>query len=426
MIPLLLACLAQEAVAAPALSAPDVRFDLSLWCNPTCDEEALERFDQALSSVPLAEELPITATSPTRVAGLAPAEGYGRPDPDLAQALPGDLDPAGAQVVAKSEVVVVTGFAAPATQALPLIRQVYGAFATLSRETGGVVEEVSTGRYYSAAAFDTHAKAVATDPFDATLLFVVETQEDGAGAFALSTWGLGAFGLPELHTTAVPAQSLDDMTAVLDTLIQVAVERGGLSEATPLSEYAASLPAARGRAVGIEGTARVSMPATRDDPEVSPKALMTFEGRFDAPPLGARLEDAPGTAPPATLPSPDRLTPVAQPPSTLEEARAEATLQLAGPVRAAFAAGLPPGDVLFVKAPFDADQGRVEYLWLTVQSWEGGSLEGTLRSQPTWIVDLAPGDPVRVLESAVYDFLLKHADGTSVGNGTEPFLSPGP
>jgi uncharacterized protein YegJ (DUF2314 family) len=95
-------------------------------------------------------------------------------------------------------------------------------------------------------------------------------------------------------------------------------------------------------------------------------------------------------------------------------------------VRAAFAAGLPPGDVLFVKAPFEADQGRVEYLWLTVQSWEGASLEGTLRSQPTWIVDLAPGDPVRVLESAVYDFLLKHADGTSVGNGTEPFLSPGP
>ncbi len=421
MVALLLSLLAPAVLAAPPEPPPDARFDLSLWCDPRCDEAALERFDRSLTSVPLAEELPDAATAPTRVAGLAPAAEYGRPDASLAVALPGELDAAGVAVLARSEVVVVTGFAASTTQVLPLLRQVYGAFATLARETGGVVEEVGTGRYFSAAAFLSHAEAVATDPLDTTLLFVVETEEDPDGTSQLSTWGLRALGLPEFQVASVAEDRLDDVTTLLNTLAQVAFERGSLAETTPLLETTPALPAARRRAVGIAGTATASAVSPRDDPGHSPVARVAFEGRFDVPPPSTSTE----AAPPGEDASEDTAAPAA-PPATLEEARAQAAERFHGRVRAAFSAGLPPGDRLFVKAPFEAAQGRTEYLWIAVGTWEGGTIEGTLHSEPAWVQHLASGDAVRIHESDVFDWLLRRTDGTTEGNATEPFLHLGP
>ncbi|MBN1336951.1 MAG: DUF2314 domain-containing protein [Deltaproteobacteria bacterium] len=418
MVALLLALILPSALAAPPGLVPDARFDLSLWCAPTCEEASLERLDKALESIELGRSLPRAAKTPARVAGLAPAQEYGRPEAALVGDLPGDLGETGASVLASSEKVVVSGFSAPVDQALPVLRQAYAAFAALARETGGVVEEIATGRYFCADAFERHAGELAADPVDVTRLFVIETQEEDEGSHVLSTWGLRAVGLQELQVSEVPTAQLDDMEAVLNTLAQVAFEKGSLSSRTELSEAVVSLPSARRRAVGIEGVATASWKAPRDDPGRSPVVEVSFEGRFDAPPLTPPMEATPEPVALALEPEPV--------PATLAEAKAEAARHLAGPVREAFAGGLPPGDTLYVKAPFEAGQGRIEYLWIAVTGWEGEVLEGTLRSEPAWAEGIAPGDRVEVPRIEVFDWLLRHADGTSEGNETERFLDTEP
>jgi len=75
-----------------------------------------------------------------------------------------------------------------------------------------------------------------------------------------------------------------------------------------------------------------------------------------------------------------------------------------------------------VKAPFDVGDGRTEYLWLAVGAWEGDRIDGVLRSRPSWITTLRQGDRVTVRQGAIFDYLLRRADGTSEGNETERFL----
>lgn len=113
-------------------------------------------------------------------------------------------------------------------------------------------------------------------------------------------------------------------------------------------------------------------------------------------------------------------------PASLEEAISEAAARLAGPVHDRFQAGLPAGDSLYVKVPFKTDSGAIEYLWVAVTSWQGQVLKGVVRSRPTWVTQVKAGDPVDVQLASVYDYLLRHADGTSEGNGTERFLGQAP
>jgi uncharacterized protein YegJ (DUF2314 family) len=237
------------------------------------------------------------------------------------------------------------------------------------------------------------------------------------------------------------------------------------------------LPAARLRAVGIEGTVYATAAQSSWSASADPVARLGFEGRFDADPCqpldaypvdlvsapapgeAPAVAPVPGTeaasevgvpsppgveaplAPTGTVPSPEASLPglpepeaappdVAEPappaapvgPANLAEARAQAASDLAGHVHAAWDQGLPPGDRLYVKAPFDDGTGKVEYLWVQVVAWHGALLEGVLRSVPAWSRTLAVGDVVRVQQGDLFDYLWRRADGTSEGNRTEAFL----
>ncbi len=91
-------------------------------------------------------------------------------------------------------------------------------------------------------------------------------------------------------------------------------------------------------------------------------------------------------------------------------------------VRSAYLAGLPAGDSLLVKAPWDTPSGGVEYMWVQVTSWSGDVLVGTLVNDPWEARGVRKGDRAEVPVRRVFDYLWRHADGTREGNGTAPFL----
>jgi uncharacterized protein YegJ (DUF2314 family) len=89
-----------------------------------------------------------------------------------------------------------------------------------------------------------------------------------------------------------------------------------------------------------------------------------------------------------------------------------------------FQAGLPPGEVLLVKAPFHAVDGGREWMWVEVIEWKGHQIIGTLLNQPAYIASLKEGQQVEVSEADVFDYIRNLADGSSEGNETAKLLHP--
>jgi len=437
-----LIALATPLLAAPPTSIPDARFGLALYCDPSCDPTLVAALDEALQAVESRRRAPRKAESASRVMGMAAVSEFELPDLEVLGSLAAGVSAEGRATLAGSQEVLVASFAAPRDEVRSLMSLAYPAFAELAIASGGVVEELNTGRLFDGSSLQAHGREVLAEPLDATTLFIVEVLEDEADV-ELRTSGLRALGLHEMRTFCSEGQQLEDMAALLNALAQLAWEQGALSERSELSEDSLVLQEARQRAAGIQGVALASSSdgiwSLADDPAVD----IRFEGRFDAPvlsgdvvaevqqverepeaaPASAAVEPAPVSVPaqPAQQVSPAEEPPDARP-ASLEEALAQAAQQLAGPVKQAWSAGLPAGDVLYIKAPFPTPDGSLEYLWIEVDRWEGNTMGGQLRSEPGWVQGLSPGDEVSVRQEVVFDYLLRRADGSSEGNRSEPFL----
>jgi hypothetical protein len=445
---LLTSLFAPPALAVPPRFVPDARFSLALYCSPTCATADLDAFDAALASMRSKRRTPRVVRRPTRVMGLLPTEVFGRPDPEVLGGLTEGLSERGRAALAASEQVVIVEFSAPLAEALPTLRAAGSAFATLARASGGVVEELETSRLFDAEAFAARQALALADPVDTSLFFVIDSQVVVLGelaeqedVMALSTRGLRALGLQDLVVPMVWESEVADYAALLNATAQIAFEAGGLRSRTSVSADAIGHAGLREASRGIEGEVR----ARAADPgiwgEEHPMAEIRFKGRFDAglptrraePLVEASSETptlheiramgAPADSPHAAIPAPE--APLSASPASrfasLDEAMAHEREVFRGPVRAAFERGLPSGDILYVKLPFEKDEA-LEYLWVRVEAWRGGRIEGNLKSPPRWNTGLAPGSPVSADEGAVFDYLLRRADGSSEGNLTEPFL----
>jgi uncharacterized protein YegJ (DUF2314 family) len=91
-------------------------------------------------------------------------------------------------------------------------------------------------------------------------------------------------------------------------------------------------------------------------------------------------------------------------------------------LKQAFAAGLAPGEVMLLKAPFDTSDGGHEYMWVEVTRWTGDAVEGLLQNEPFNVPELKAGQKVQISEATVFDYIWKHADGSSDGNETGRIL----
>lgn len=453
---LLMLTILSSAQAAPPAFVPDARFGLALYCAPTCSEERIQALEDALAPIPQRRRLPRAAGEPARTMGLVTVEDFGRPHLETLGSLADGLGGESASLLEASQEVLVVSFAAPIERIDELNTAVYPAFLSAVQAEAGVVEDLTTGRLYDAAAFAEHATQVTSAPLDTSAFFVLQaTGDEGEDSTDLETVGLRSLGLHDLRAEDLGDDQLDDWTALINATAQQAWEQGGLQSRMFVSESTIEHDAARLRAVGIEGTIYARAATSAWSTSADPLVIIGFDGRFDAPPAfpldsypAAMIEgpdiapaepdpppptteadlpiadpDLPTTDPPSPTPQPSPAPEThAPPPPTLIEVQTRSLTRLDGAVRQAWDAGLPSGDRLYVKVPFAGDQGALEYLWVQVVSWRGAAIDGVLRSEPAWVPDLAAGDVVGVDQAVVFDYLWRHAEGGSEGNETEAYL----
>ncbi len=419
------ALVAHAAAQAPPPLSPDARFALALFCNPTCPEEVVDALDDGLAPIAAKSGFPDSAERPIRVMGIAGAD-FGIPDAAFVELYGTGVDRP--EELAKSEEVLLAWIAGPREEAVQTLAVAHAAFAAAAKKSGGWVEDLDTQRLYGADAW------AALDPKGpVTDWFVVDAEpqdaEDPEGPLRLVTRGLRRYGDHELVVETVPADAAGDVSFVINAIAEDRRKNGhrpGLTLDTPTVRGKASFRAAARR---------------ETDPE-EPLLRAIFDGEIVVPPdpdaPAPLAEDPPppiavaAAAPAPTAPAtngagapgalPATATDSAAPAATLEDAQKQARERFARVVRPAFAAGLPVGEAVAVKAPFRTQAGGTEYMWVELRSVNGDDLVGVLMNEPYAVPGLRKGDAITLRQADIFDYVWKKADGTREGNTTAAFL----
>ncbi len=410
-------------------AAPDARFALALFCNPTCDDKVFAMLDEELGSIRGRSGFPDVVTQPGRIMGIAD-DSFPIPNADFLEVYGVEVDRPEALV--KSQQVVIAWFAAPSDQAVQTLTTAQRAFARAAKESGGWVEDLDTQQLFGVEAFARRDPAGKLEDW-----FVVdaapqdEAQPDGA--VRLVTRGLRRFGLPELVVEDVDPGMAADVGVVLNAAAaNLRKQKSG--------QMSIQTEMVSGTATFVDGKRR------EDDPD-DPLWKMSFDGQITVPGEDVEVEDSTaspveGAAPPPVVAPPVPVAEVVTPPvppsppaptvdrsppppvgkpRSLDEAKSMVQARFQSVVRAAWEQGLSPGEVVAVSAPFRSRSGGKEYMWVELRSWEGGQLSGVLVNQPDDVPGLKKGDIVQVSTEEVFDYIWKKADGSREGNLTAPF-----
>ncbi len=91
-------------------------------------------------------------------------------------------------------------------------------------------------------------------------------------------------------------------------------------------------------------------------------------------------------------------------------------------LRDRFSRGVPPGEQLSVKVPFEIDGGGGrERTWVVVDSWDAAKIHGTLNNDPTAIKRLRAGAHLDVEPGDVTDYAWYKKDGSFEGGERSTF-----
>lgn len=392
--------LAGAARAAPPSQPEDARGSLALYCPQECGELDVD-------GLGLRARLPAVATAPAVVVTDV-TETWTRPDAATLEGW-GEGNVAGMDQAGQ---IVLIQWAVPRDQAAPTLARVL----QVAIAAGPWIEDVDTGRLLGTVAARGLAGDAAQEAPDVAKLTTVEVHQGDGGPAILATRGLSRLGLPDLVEVGVHTGETDEAGARLNAIAQALYETAVVSALSVDSTRFRS-ESARLAACGLQGTATLSY--DRGNKALLGPGLRASLDGFDG--AFGTCEGAPLAAAPSPAPSPALASAPAA--DTLAAARVRAIQRLRGEVAQAWQEGLPPGERLLVKAPFQSADGRVEWLWLQVAQWkEGEVLVGTLSSAPSVVTAVRKGDSVQTRVDLVFDYLWVHADGSKEGNETQAFL----
>ncbi|MBA3461523.1 MAG: DUF2314 domain-containing protein [Deltaproteobacteria bacterium] len=235
----------------------------------------------------------------------------------------------------------------------------------------------------------------------------------------VDTVGMSRLGLPELYVGDIPQSRVSAVSRVLNATAQTLVERGDLTRDGELevdvSKLAGDWQLSALQEAG--GTGKIVWRATWSRGDAKPG------GQIDADQLVLQLSIAgakPGSAE-ALLAALEKFEGAVEDKVTyvdydkeLAEAGVKARAALAK-LRPHFAKGIPPNEQLGVKAPFDTDDGNIEWMWVDVVSFRGDVLDGTLDNDPAKVSKLKLGSRVKVKFGELADFIHQRADGSRAG-----------
>lgn len=333
------------------------------------------------------------------------------------------LSEADKQGIRGCKAITVLTFTGPGGTALSTYRRSIVLVAELAKETGGVVWDSETREMFSQAAWNKRSQDFTPSGLP-NVSSQITMRSDSNGELARRiTVGMRKFALPDVVINE-GVVSYIGMNKVIDLVCQRFIEGAFPSVPGRLRiaiddvlhpEVRRALASARGP--GAKGRAELSLAiGKRDkgDPEnslveiVFPGAEETRHER-----QGELLRQLFGDL--------DHIDNMVHDEELSEaSARAKQTVLQYKPRYAE----TPPksGERLAVKVPFEMSSGRHEYMWVEVLRWQGSTIHGLLASQPRYVPNLKARARVAVQEEAIFDYILKKADGSTEGNQTGPII----
>jgi uncharacterized protein YegJ (DUF2314 family) len=328
-------------------------------------------------------------------------------------------------VRATTEVVLVTG------QDLN-VRPRIGMWAVLTAALG--VRELLQGAVFDPDALriidpDKSARwSSPTGEIAVTQHIIVPFSIGDRGLGWMTTRGLQKFGLPDLELRDVPP-NLNQLSVLMNAVAQFLVEETFRKVAESKGKIDQLSLAAE---IGVDRALVARAGGRKPDSDSAAGGAATVALRYDStdrvpgPPM-IRIERPPGFSGDTgiwlnhvasqLLGSEDkvRMTDTSGEAMTRAHGRAVAELPQ---IKQRFMAGLKPGEVLFIKHGFPTSTGSKEYIWATVNRWEGSALTVQVANDPTDVPGLQRGMTVMLGETDVFDWMLQLPGDRSEGGYT--------
>jgi uncharacterized protein YegJ (DUF2314 family) len=276
----------------------------------------------------------------------------------------------------------------------------------VARETDGLPWDEDTRQLFAPASWRTYRVDGFIEGRPKVQGHMVVHQYQEGSYVRLVSLGMEKLGLPDLAIEKTTESQADRLLLIMNGAAAALVRDGALAHAGTLE-------------VEREGK-RVSVKLVEGKPREGDAENRLMELVFAGPGVGEQEGQAAATAALLGAPEDKRLTAAASD-RELNAASERARAKLPE-IRARFLQGLPPGERLAIKAPFQTRRGGTEWMWVEVREWKGERLDGILINEPFDIPTLKSGARVEVKMSAIFDYTLEHADGSEEGGETTKIL----
>jgi uncharacterized protein YegJ (DUF2314 family) len=440
-----------EPEAEVALPKDPVVFEMALYllAPPRADLDAQVRAARSSAFKEFADIDPKQKpTGPALRARVAPLEEYAPPTQETLRYAGRGITPELATRLQRTQAAWVIDFACPPTDAAATVRRASDMMFQLAKKNDAVIWDELTREVFSTDAWkerridgwDEAATAAAGSAGATTRPAAIPnvarhitihyyTATEGRPPRAI-TLGMAKFGCPDVVMQEVPRVDSDSASALINLVCQVMVERGAPAENDKPRSFTVDLNAVRHRKVkdemiaSLKGGAKRSgtltiRPAARDEGDPSNRLIeLTFDHHPGKTPIERQSAFLAGL-----FGVDDRISNARHDDAELNAARDAARRVLLAEKKPAFRKGLPVGDLLLVKAPFKTRDGGQEWMWVEVMRWDAsGAIRGILQNQPAYVPTLKAGAEVTVSEKDLFDYIHRHADGTTEGNETGKIL----
>lgn len=403
-----------------------IAFQFAIFYLPRPASEPLAELDALLngkfSGVRQVETIDGPEESPALAARMVsdPKREYAPPDLESLRYFGRGLSRDQAEALQDSEAVLILDWAYSQDHVWTGLRSAVELTASLARSTGGLIWDETTREIFSPDAWNERRIDGWTEEIpDVTKHTVIHAYKKHEYVRAI-TLGMEKFGLPDVVIDNFSWSLNRNMGHVVNLFAQAIAE--GATGQRP-GEFDLDLKAVRNPDVREPQIAALKPNATgilplslrkgtweEGDP-INRLIEITFD-RGIGPDIHAKQEHILIQA----FGWEDDITNVSHD-AALEAASRQARAKLPA-LQAEFNEGLAPGEFILVKAPFATPDAGREWMWVEVTSWNGDSITGLLKNEPFQIPNLHAGQIVEVSEADVFDYIRRHADGTSEGNET--------
>ena len=416
----------QNQVIAGSPMSASVHFQFAVYLPPNAVKDPQKSLREALQanypSLKFVEAVPQNASGMMvsgRIQGNVEKE-YPPPSIEELQYFGRGLSEEQAKRLQKSKQALILDFAHPSEQVWVALRTANQLVEQLARETGGFIWDEETREVFTPDAWEERRLGTWTAGVPAiktqTTIHAYKKDE----FVRAITLGMKKAGLPDVVVEEFDWSSESQVGNLINIFCQAMAEGAPLNVPGPFTidlknikdptVREAQLKSLKKNATGVGYLQLKTAVADEGDPEnrLVELAFDRYVGRDSQ----AKRESLIG----CFFGVEDQTAAIHHNEELLEASR-KAKSQLPQ-LNSLFNAGLKPGELILVKAPFRTRTGGNEWMWVEVSHWKNRSIRGTLENDPELVPDLHAGEVVEIREEDVFDYIHKYPNGRVEGNTT--------